>query len=86
MKDIVEECIAQARVKVRRLVFPEGNDERIVAAARRLKDGGIAAPVLLGSNAEISAAAARAGVSLDGLSTIDPERSERVKDYAELYA
>jgi len=86
VKDIVEECIAQARAKVRRLVFPEGNDERIVAAARRLKVGGIAAPILLGSNAEISAAAARAGVSLDGLSTIDPERSERVKDYAELYA
>jgi len=42
--------------------------------------------VLLGSETEISTAAARAGVSLDGLPTIDPERSERVKDYAELYA
>jgi phosphate acetyltransferase len=86
VSDVVEACIAQARAKVRRLVFPEGYDERIVAAARRLKDGGIAAPVLLGSDAEIGAAAARAGVSLDGLPTLDPERSERAKDYAEIYA
>jgi len=86
VSDIVDACVAKARANPKRLVFPEGNDERIVAAARRLKDSGIAAPVLLGPDADIRSAAARAGISLDGLSTIDPERSERVKDYAELYA
>jgi hypothetical protein len=51
-----------------------------------VKDGGIAAPVLLGLPAEIEAAAGRAGVSLAGIATLDPERSDRLKDYAELYA
>jgi phosphate acetyltransferase len=83
--DIVEECVAQARAKVRRLVFPEGAEERIVAAARQVKDAGIATPVLLGGDAEIAAAAAKAGVSLDGLRLIDPDTSERIGDYASLY-
>jgi phosphate acetyltransferase len=86
VSDVVAACIARARANPKRVVFPEGHDERIVAAARKLKDGGIAAPVLLGVRAEIEAAAARAGASLDGITTLDPERNDRVVAYAELYA
>jgi phosphate acetyltransferase len=86
MSDIVDACIAQARATLKRLVLPEGGDERIVAAARRLKDDGIALPVLLGTRAEIDAAAARAGVSLVGLNTLDPQESARLEGYAALYA
>lgn len=85
MKDVIEECVLQARAKGGRLVFPEGHDERIVAAARRVKDQGIASPILLGGAAEISAAARKSGVALDGLTLIDPAASEREKDYAGLY-
>ena len=77
--------MAQARTRARRLVFPEGNDERIVGAARRLADERIALPVLLGTRAEIGAAAARAGVSLDGLEMLDPQESGRLETYAGLY-
>jgi len=83
--DVLETCVARARAAGKRPVFPEGNDERIVAAARELKDLGIATPVLLGEHAEIGAAAARAGVSLDDLVALDPEESDRLKDYAALY-
>ena len=78
--------MAQARASVKRLVFPEGHDERIVAAARRLKDDSIAVPVLLGASGEIGAAAARAGVSLEGIVTLDPEQSGRLGAYAGLYS
>lgn len=86
MSDIVDACIAQVRGRGKRVVFPEGHDERIVAAARRLADGGIAHPVLLGAKEEIGAAAARAGVALADVVTIDPESSERLGEYAALYA
>ena len=86
MTDIVEACIAKARASPRRVVFPEGSDERIVAAARRLKDEGIAVPVLLGAAAEIEAASTRARVSVQGISTVDPETSSRATAYAALYA
>ena len=85
MSDIVDACKAQARGRGKRVVFPEGHDERIVAAARRLQDGQIAVPILLGTAAEISAAAARAQVQLEGLTTFDPQTSERLAAYASLY-
>ncbi len=75
MTDIVDACIAKARANPKRVVFPEGNDDRIVAAARRLKDEGIAVPILLG-----------AGASLGGVEVIDPEKSSRLAAYAGLYS
>ncbi len=44
---VVEYCFAQIRGRRRRVVFPEGADERIVAAARRLRELDLAAPILL---------------------------------------
>ena len=86
MSDILDACIGQARASAKRLVFPEGHDDRIVAAARRLKDERIAVPVLLGATGEIGAAAARAGVSLEGMLTLDPGESGRLGAYARLYS
>jgi phosphate acetyltransferase len=69
----------------RRIVLPEGGDERIVAAARRLLDSGLAHPLLLGTRSEIDAAASRAGVSADRLEAIDPERIEGLDRYVAAY-
>lgn len=82
---IIESCLAQARRSCKRLVLPEGHDERIVRAARRLRDDGIAQPVLLGNPDELRAAAQRAGVSLEGITAIDPKRNDRIGAYGELY-
>ena len=73
--DPIEGFLAQARSACKRLVLPEGNDERIVRAARKLRDDGIARPIILGS----------AGAWLDGIATVDPETSDRNAAYAELY-
>ena len=83
---IIESCLAQARRSCKRLVLPEGHDERTVRAARRLQDDGIARPVLLGNPDELRAAAQRAGVSLEGITAIDPKQSGRIGAYGELYS
>src|SRR5258706_4305077 len=44
---MLERCLARVRGRGLRLVLPEGGDERIVAAAQRLRDERIAEPVLL---------------------------------------
>ena len=44
--DILERCVARIRGRGLRVVFPETGDERIVAAACRLRDEGIAQPLL----------------------------------------
>ncbi|MCA3178926.1 MAG: phosphate acyltransferase [Burkholderiaceae bacterium] len=73
-------------VRPARIVLPEGGDERIVAAARRIADGGVAVPVLLGDAASVAAAAARAGVRVDDLERIDPSDDASARRYAVLLA
>jgi len=84
--DILERCKARARSTSRRLVLPEGHDERIVAAARRLRDEGFAQPVLVGDDTEIRAAAARARVTLADIRIADSNRSDSLSRYASLYS
>jgi phosphate acetyltransferase len=84
--DLLELFIAKAKGKNQTVVLPEGGDARVLRAARRLVDEGIATPVLLGTRAELVAAAGRAGVALDGIGTVDPETSENLGTYAEAYA
>lgn len=75
------------RVRGRKLsvVLPEGRDERIIEAARRLKDEEIAEPIVLGTDVQIEAAVKKAGVSLDGIRTINPRQSDKIDVYAERY-
>ena len=76
MNDIVDACIARVRARgARRLVLPEGDDARIAAAASRLKDEGIATPILLSENP----------VRLAGVQVLDPARSDRLDAYARSY-
>jgi phosphate acetyltransferase len=44
--DILERLFERARRQRRRIVLPEVGDERILAAARKLKDEGLAEPIL----------------------------------------
>jgi len=84
--DAVGKLIAAAKKRNGRVVLPEGNDGRVLAAARKLADDGIAAPILLGETGALRAAAADAGVALDGIEAIDPETSGQLDAYAEAYA
>ena len=71
--DIVEHLIERARSRPRTVVLPEGEDPRILQAARRLHDGGIARPMLIGERAALEAAAA-AGVSIGPIESVSPVR------------
>ena len=83
--DIVEHLIERARSRPRTVVLPEGEDPRILQAARRLRDGGIARPMLIGERAALEAAAAAAGVSIDPVESISPPESDALDAYAALY-
>ncbi len=83
---IVDGFVEKAKGMSRSVVLPEGNDERIVQAARTIKDDGIADPILLGSAEEVGAAAEKAGVALDGIEVIDPKTSDKLEAYTEAYA
>ena len=82
---IVERLIAQAKQRQCTVVLPEGDDPRILQAAKRLSDEGIARPVLIGDRAVLEEAAARAGVSLDAIESLAPAESDALDAYAALY-
>ncbi|WP_436374209.1 phosphate acetyltransferase [Cytobacillus sp. BC1816] len=55
-----------------RIVFPEGQDERILAAAGRLATEKIITPILIGNIAEIEAKAKDMDISLESAEIYDP--------------
>ena len=83
--DLIEQLVERAKSRRRSVVLPEGEDARIVRAARRLHDDGIARPILIGERAALEAAAASAGTSLDAMVTVSPSTSGALDAYASLY-
>ena len=88
--DIISSFREKARGKNLSVVLPEGRDERIIQAARRLKDEDIAQPIVLGKPGQIEAAieisrAQGLEIHLDGIRTINPKESDKLDAYAEKY-
>ncbi|MBL7153193.1 MAG: phosphate acetyltransferase [Phycisphaerae bacterium] len=83
--DIIESFGERARGKNLAVVLPEGRDERIIRAARRLKDDNIAEPIVLGRPDRIEAAVEKAGADLDGITVINPKENDKLDGYAEQY-
>jgi malate dehydrogenase (oxaloacetate-decarboxylating)(NADP+) len=82
-KQIMRTLINKAKACPKRIVFPEGEEEKILRAAQILVDEGIAKPILLGDEAEIKAIAANQNIDLTGVTIIDPVKSDMVKSYTE---
>ncbi|MGC1780432.1 MAG: phosphate acyltransferase [Xanthobacteraceae bacterium] len=77
----IERCFDTARRRHFKIVLPEGDDIRVLAAARGLSDREIAHPIVLGAADAIAQAADSAGIKLDGIETIDPRGDRRLQDY-----
>jgi phosphate acetyltransferase len=84
--DIISSFKEKVRGENLSVVLPEGRDERIIRAARRLKDEDIARPIVLGKPEQLEAAIEKAGVELDGIRTINPKKSDKLDVYAEIYS
>ena len=76
----------RARRDSRHIVLPEGDDDRVLRAAGRVLQRGIARLTLLGDETAVRARAAELGVVLDTASVIDPHTSAHVEQFAAEYA
>jgi phosphate acetyltransferase len=79
---VLDRLLDIARRRNRKIVLPEGEDARVVAAAVRLRDEKLASPILLGDPAVIGGAAAALGRPLGGIELVDPRSDRRIPDYA----
>jgi malate dehydrogenase (oxaloacetate-decarboxylating)(NADP+) len=80
-RDVIRTAIQKAKSDPRRIVFPEGEHEQILRAARVLVEEGIAVPVLLGSESIIRERMAALGVDLPGIAIEDPKQSPQRDEY-----
>ena len=80
------DLIDRARADRRRLVLPEGTEERILRAAESILRRGVADLTLLGDPAEINRRAREIGVEIGDAQLVDPARSEWRDDFAARYA
>ena len=76
--------LKRAQTKKKRIVLPEGNDERIIRAASRLITAGVVDVTLLGEPSKIKSKAVKLGVPLDmeRIEVVNPTQSEYFDDYA----
>jgi malate dehydrogenase (oxaloacetate-decarboxylating)(NADP+) len=83
---LIQNVTARARTRPMRVVYPHGNDLRILRAARRVRDEGIGSPVVLGDLGLIRELAGEIGLSLDGIEVVDPRTQTAAIDrYAGIY-
>jgi phosphate acetyltransferase len=80
--NVMQQLRLKAMSDPKTVVLPEADEEKILRAARRVKDTGIANPVLVGEPAAVSALAAEIGVSLEGLPVVDHTDEEKIHQYA----
>ena len=75
--------IQKARSKPMRVVFPEGEESKILRACQILVDEEIASPILLGDSARIGAKIAELRLNLASVSVVEPKLSPRLDYYVE---
>jgi malate dehydrogenase (oxaloacetate-decarboxylating)(NADP+) len=82
-KEVMRTLINKAKANPKRVVFPEGEEDKILRAAHILVEEGIAHPILLGDREEIETRARELNVDLMAMTIIDPVNSEKTEEYTE---
>ena len=83
--DLRARLVETARQRGGRVVLPEGEDPRVIQAARRLKDEQIAQPILLGDPARVEAVAEERGIDIGDLPRFYPPDSSELPRYTQGY-
>jgi malate dehydrogenase (oxaloacetate-decarboxylating)(NADP+) len=82
-RGIMRGIINRAVRDPKRIVFPEGEEPKIIRAARMIVDEGMGSPILLGQRANIERVAAEGHISLRDILIDDPGTSEKRDKYAD---
>jgi malate dehydrogenase (oxaloacetate-decarboxylating)(NADP+) len=82
-RSLMSRVVARARRSENRIVFPEGESERILLAAAAVVQENIATPVLLGNEEVIRRSAADLNVDLGPAEVVDPRKWPRREEYTQ---
>jgi malate dehydrogenase (oxaloacetate-decarboxylating)(NADP+) len=80
-REVMRFFIHKAQSAPKRIVFPEGEEEKILRAAHIIVDENIATPILIGSRTLIQQRIADLGLDLQGIEVINPSKSAKLDQY-----
>ena len=78
-REVMRWITNQARQQPKRVVLPDGYNDRVVRAAADIVEEGVAHPILLGRRSKIESLALELGVSLDGVEVRHPAEEEETR-------
>lgn len=79
--ELMEKIWGLAQADRKRIVLPEGDEDRTVVAAQRIYELGLADVVLVGNLDKINKKAESLGVNLEGVEIQDPDTSSKLNEY-----
>ncbi|MFC2130802.1 NADP-dependent malic enzyme [Bacteroidota bacterium] len=82
---IMTDIFQKARSLQKRIVFPEGNEPKIIKAAQLCIEEKIASPILIGNEGKIKKIAEKYGYDLNGIEIINPKNFEKIDSYVDEY-
>ena len=85
---VMRQIFAAARQAPKRVIYADGEDERVMRAAEVLIEEGIARPILIGRPAVIETRIKRYGLSIKpgtDFEIVNPEDDPRYRDYVQTY-
>lgn len=83
--NLIDKIRNSSKSDLKKIVFPETDDPRILKAAQYLYENKLTTPVLLGNPQKVNKRAEENSVRLDGILIIDPATSEDRQKFAEQY-
>lgn len=81
--EIIRHSLQKAKTDPKRIVFPEGEHDKILGACQILLEEGIAYPILIGSEAKIHQRIADLGLTLPNIPIEDPRTSPKTALYVQ---
>lgn len=84
-QEIIRVMIHKAKLSPKKIVYPEGEEEKIIRAANSIVSDRIGNPVLLGNREIILQKINELGYNPERFEIIDPKQSEKAKDYAKVF-
>jgi len=84
-KEVIRVMIHKAQKNPKRVVYPEGEEEKIIRAAHDVKSNNIASPILLGNEKIINEQIKKLGYRLNEFEIVDPAISPKISEYAKRY-
>jgi len=82
---VIEDIKKKASQKKKAVILPESHDERILKAANILLNEKIASVITLGDENKINEQRKKLGLNASGLRVINPQKSDKLSDFTNVY-